>query len=331
MNNTKMIETPTTPTPRFGRRCACLAVLLTWAALFSRTATAAEITMQRDGDDVVVEVDGKPFTRYDIDNGPKPILFPVVGPGGQEMTRAYPMRQVEGERQDHPHHRSIWFTHGDVGGVDFWSESDRSGKIKHREYVDVNDDDDHTIKTINDWYDADGKKICEDVRTVKFAAGDNWRSIDYDVTITASEGPVKFGDTKEGAMGIRVPTAIDVDNENGGGHIRTSEGLEDRAAWGKRASWVDYYGDIDGQTVGVAMLNHPSSFRYPTYWHVRTYGLFAANPFGLHDFLDDETADGSFELAQGETLTMRHRLIFHLGDTTTADIAAEFERYAAEK
>jgi hypothetical protein len=239
------------------------------------------------------------------------------------------MEDVDGERKDHPHHRSLWFTHGDVNGIDFWSESGRSGVIRHREYLAV--EDGATIKSVNDWLDVDGNKVCEDVRTLRFAAGEGWRSIDFDITITASEGPLKFGDTKEGTMGIRVPTVIDVDHAGGGGHILTSEGLVDGAAWGKRAAWVDYYGQIDGQTVGVAMLNHPTSFRYPSYWHVRTYGLFAANPFGLHDFMDDDTVDGSYELSEGETLTMRHRLIFHTGDTSAADIAAAFERYAAEK
>src|SRR5690606_24989744 len=129
----------------------------------------------------------------------------------------------------------------------------------------------------------------------------------------ASEGPLVFGDTKEGSFGVRVPTAMDVDRKQGG-KITTSEGADDGAAWGKQASWVDYCGPVDGEVVGIAILNHPESFRYPTHWHVRTYGLFAANPFGIHDFTGAAAGAGNLELAAGESITLRYRVIFHKGD-----------------
>lgn len=302
-------------------------------------ASAAKITLkpQHDGG-VTVLVDGLLFTEYWIKNGAKPILFPVIGPNGTQMTRDYPMKYVDGEKHDHPHQRSLWFTHGNVNGIDFWSEVKQHGWIRHREFVRQEaKDDTAVIETINDWLDHDGQKQLEDQRRLTFRADEVSRTIDFDITLKATAGPVKFGDTKEGAFAIRVPTALDVDPEKGkprpegeGGHILTSEGLADKDAWGKPAKWVDYYGLLNGQVVGVAILNHPSSFRFPTHWHVRTYGLFAANPFGLHDFQPSAGVDGAHTLAEGQSLDLRYRVVFHLGDAKQAGIEAAFERYAAE-
>ncbi|MEQ1752482.1 MAG: DUF6807 family protein, partial [Prosthecobacter sp.] len=116
----------------------------------------------------------------------------------------------------------------------------------------------------------------------------------------------------------------------GTGHIISSEGLTDEAAWGKRATWVDYYGTVGGKAVGVAMLNHPSSFRHPTPWHVRTYGLFTANPFGLSQ-LKVQEATGAMTLKKGEKITLRHRFVFHDGDEKSAQIAEAYAEYAKEK
>ena len=127
-------------------------------------------------------------------------------------------------------------------------------------------------------------------------------------------------------MGIRIPTVMDVDSQKGG-QIVNSEGDTDKEAWGKTASWVDYHGMVGGKPVGIAFMNHPSSFRYPTRWHVRNYGLFAANPFGLSDFVGKKDVDGSYTLEKGDSLLLRYRLLFHEGDTKAAKIAQAFEQY----
>jgi hypothetical protein len=121
---------------------------------------------------------------------------------------------------------------------------------------------------------------------------------------------------------------MDVDSKKGGSIIN-SNGITDKAAWGKRAAWVDYHGPVNGKTVGVAVLNHPSSFRHPTPWHVRTYGLFTANPFGLKSLGQRE--GGAFTLKKSKRLTLRHRVIFHNGDEKAAKIAAAYKAYAEEK
>ncbi len=299
----------------------------------TQSITAGEITIEPSDSGQIVKIDGELFTEYITQSRAKPILWPIIGPTGKPITRAFPMEKIKGERWDHPHHRSLWFTHGNVNGVDFWAEGSKRGQIVHREFVQAESGPPAIIETVNDWIAADGKKHLEDRRVLTFNASDDSRSIDFDITLTASEGPVVFGDTKEGTMGIRIVTSMDVEQKGDQpkGHIVNSDGLTNSAAWGKPAPWVDYHGHVGDELVGVAVMNHPSSFRYPTTWHVRTYGLFAANPFGLHHFQNTEEHIGEFTLPEGESIVLRYRFLFHKGDEKEGHVAAAFEEYSAEE
>jgi len=310
---------------------------LIFAALVGvSSAAAAEFTVEKSDRGVSVKLDGKLFTEYVIRSGTKPILWPINGPGGVPLTREYSMRKVAGESHDHPHHRSLWFTHGKVNGIDFWSESAKAGEIRHRDFAEVRGGSTGRIVALDDWLDHDGEKVCEDRRTLVFRAAEGQRSIDFDIRITASNGRLVFGDTKEGSFGLRVADWLKVDPP-GHGRIINSDGVTDEAAWGKRASWVDYHAPRGGQggggqTLGIAILNHPSSFRYPTYWHVRTYGLFAANPFGKNELTGvKEKPDGSATVEPGQSLTFRYRVILHEGDEKQAHVAEAFAEYAKEQ
>ncbi len=162
------------------------------------------------------------------------------------MTRSYPMKKKDGEATDHVHHRSLWFTHGDVNGVDFWLEGSRGGKQVHREFVRVEGGDRATIVTRNDWVSPAGEKVCDDERRLAFFAEGENRVIDFDITMNALDKPLVFGDTKEGTFGIRVAESMHVERKDppGVGHIANSEGQTDGATWGKRPAWVDYYGPV---------------------------------------------------------------------------------------
>ena len=197
----------------------------------------------------------------------------------------------------------MWFDHGDVNGTSFWDEQGSHGTIEHREFLQLEEGEQAVIQTKNDWTTPQGKVVCQDIRTLVFGADESTRWIDFQVQVMPATEAVVFGDTKEGSFGMRVAGSMRVELKKGG-KIVNSEGQTDGDAWGKRAAWVDYSGPVDGETVGIAILNHPRSFRYPTYWHVRTYGLFAANPFGLHDFLNSKDADGSFKLEPGEKFSL---------------------------
>lgn len=294
---------------------------------FAKPGNAPGVKLVKGKDAVDVLVGGKLFTRYVFAGAPQPYCYPIIGPTGKPLTRNYPMKQVAGETNDHPHHRSLWFTFGDVNGIDFWTETSKAGKIVHRRFDKLESKPGFGwMRTTNDWIGRDGKKVCEDTRDIRVYSGTTGdRVMDFAVTIRATEGPVKLGDTKEGMLGIRVADSITVDK--GKGHIQLSGGETDGKAWGKQADWCDFYGRVDGKTVGIAVLEHPTSFRHPTYWHARTYGLLGANPFGLKDFTGDKTKDGSCTIPKGMSRTFRYRIIIHKGDTRQADIAGRYAAY----
>jgi hypothetical protein len=278
------------------------------------------------GSNLEILIDGKMFSVYRTDEGAKPFLFPLIGPNGTPFTRSFPMKDVAGEAHDHPHQRSFWFTHGRVSGVDFWSEQGSHGRIKEtgRKTVAAGPVLGR-LRTSDDWVGPDGRVVCSDERVLTIYCTEPARVLDFDVVLKAGEGPVTFGDTKEGMFGLRVASSMEVDRKRGG-RITNAAGLNDARAWGKASPWVDYTGPVEGKPVGITILNHPRSFRYPTTWHVRTYGLFAANPFGWHDF--GLGRSGEHVLPAGHELRFSYRIILHEGGTSDAGIAKAFEGYA---
>jgi hypothetical protein len=181
--------------------------------------------------------------------------------------------------------------------------------------------------------------VATDERTITFYKGKDGPMIDFNITIKAPDKDVVFGDDKDGAMAIRVPESMRVDKpkakgektaQKGDGHILTSEGKKDLEAWGTKADWCDYWGPVEGKTAGVAMFDNPKNPRHPTWWHVRTYGLFAANPFGQAQFekLPDKNA-GDFKVPAGQSVTFRYRFYFHEGDTDQAKVADHYKDYVS--
>ena len=275
-----------------------------------------------------------------------PYLWPIYGPGQKPMTRAYPMQTVEGEQHDHPHHRGLCFGHEDIGGYDTWAEKatfeeqmkgkngDKAkermshlGSIQHRKFEKLDSDGKTaTIVAVSDYLDNAGKKLLEEKRTMIFSVEGEQRIIDVDIELTASEGPITAADKKDAGLSIRVPTSMAVDTKLGG-KLVNSEGHTDKDTWAKRARWCDYHGPVDGAHLGVAILNHPASFRFPTYWHSRTYGLFTANPFGTKS-LNPEEEDGAYTIQPGNPLKLYHRFIFHTGDEKSANIEAAWQAYS---
>jgi hypothetical protein len=294
-------------------------------------APKARVITRRDGNDVVVLADGVELTRLVGDPaGPKPYLFPLRGPNGKMITRQFPMKaKVAGEDQDHPHHRSLWFTHGEVGGVDFWAEGPKRGVIRQTRIEALESGPVYArIDARSEWQAPDGKKVLQDRTVYTFYPLERGQTL-IDIAITlepAGNDPVVFGDTKEGSFGIRLAESM---KEKNGGTIVNSRGQRGmKEAWGKPAEWVDYFGKVEGDIVGVAILDHPTSFRHPTHWHVRDYGLFAANPFGYRDFYGDKSKDGSHKLEKGMAMEFRYRVYLHHGDAEAAQVAAVYRSFA---
>lgn len=277
---------------------------------------------------VAIKCDGELWAGYVADGEFKPYVWPVIGPTGAPMTREWPMGEGRDEKHDHPHQRSMWFTHGDVNGMSFWEEAPGRGRTLHKEFVSLEGGSQAVLVTRNEWVMPDGSTVLQDLRKLVFFRQGESRVIDFAIRLTAVADNVTFGDTKEGTFGLRVAESMKVDAKKGG-KIVNSEGQEDAAAWGKKAKWVDYSGPVGDQIVGIAVLNHPASFRFPTYWHVRTYGLFAANPFGWHDFVGRSDVSGAYTLGKGQSIGLYYRVILHKGRAEEAKIGQAFEEYAA--
>lgn len=286
------------------------------------------VVLKREAGKIDILIDGQPFTTYHFEGYTKPIFFPLRAASGTIVTRGYPMiPDVPGETRDHPHHKGLWFTHGNVNDVDFWSESEKTGRIVHRRFEVVKSGQGlGVLKSENDWLTPEGKVVLSEEREVKIHSLPGVRVMDFDLKLKAINASVKFGDTKEGSFGIRLAQAF---SDKDGGTMENSQGgIGEKGCWGKPAKWVDYSTRINDQRVGVAIFDHPASFRYPTHWHVRAYCLFAVNPFGLHDFYNDKTKDGSHTLKAGQSVSFRYRVYIHPGNALEAKINDQYKAYA---
>jgi hypothetical protein len=341
----------TPPTPTVALAFAALLGLTTTPAAQAQKAPGVRISQQ--GDRLRVELHGRLFTEYYYTNVPRPFCYPLLGPTGAPMTRHFPMTNAPGEQHDHRHHRSLWFAHSPVNGFDLWTERTNSGRIVHRGIAEITSGNDvGVLTTLNDWVAPDGTVLCSDEQTLRFyPPKDKAITLDFQITLRAARGAVTFGDSKEGSFALRVaesmrlvvpPGGKDEPPRSGAGRIVLSTGETDdgasavaariarrgTATWGKRAAWCDYSGPVDGKIVGIAVLDHPGNPRHPTWWHVRDYGLLAANPFGQHDF--EKSADrraGDLTIPSGQSVTFRYRVILHEGDEKTAKIAERFTEY----
>ena len=323
-------------------------------------APGQQVAVEKKGAGVEITMDRKLFTRYSPDLAPnKPIFYPVISPEGDALTRGLPTDKngIPGASVDHPHHRGLWFTHGSLNGVDFWGEGKGSGKtvclgVEATQSGWVYG----SFRTKTEWRasgagvensDANKKRsgeetiepgsgvvIARDVRNIRMALLPNGdRLMDFNIEIEPVGKALTFGDTKEGTFGLRVPDAISVAPDKSSkikpaGHIESSTGASDGDVWGKPAEWLDFWGTLNGKNQGVAIFDSPSNLRHPQTWHARTYGLFAVNPFGLHDFKGVKGSEGELVVPPGKTLKLSYRLIFHRGDTAFAHIQESYASFA---
>jgi hypothetical protein len=249
-----------------------------------------------------------------------------------------------GESHDHPHHRGLWFAHGDVSGVNYWAcdskpQPKSAGSIT---LVKVNRVQSGKAKGEIDatfhWNKPDGKPQLTETRKMVFYSAPSTRTIDFDLTLRAEEQS-KFVDTKEGTFAIRLAETLSEPEPKRRtpppakrtGLMVNAEGKQGEAqVWGKRSPWVDYFGEVEGEKLGVAIFDHPENTRHPAWWHSRAYGLMAVNIFGQHDFEPGAGKDGSLTLEPGQTLRLRYRVVIHSGDYRTANIGEAYRKYAGK-
>lgn len=327
-----------------------LGAILTLAAVIAAAGAAQAnaqepVALKRRKYAIDVLVGGKPFTTYYFDPAEaKPYFQPLRSARGTVVTRGFPIGNEIPTAHVHdpnlePHQRPMYFAHGDIDGISFWAE-----KVFLPFYGHVNYGFGRTVinkleaaKSAGDSgeitasfnLEGPGRRIlAEETQSYVIRGGPDTRTIDCQFVILADHDPVKMGDTKEGTFAIRVAKAL---NSPPGTMVNSNGGVGEKQIWGKRANWVDYYGRVNGEEVGIAIFDSPKSFRHPTYWHARAYGLFAANPFGIREFTNDPRQDGSYTIPAGKSLTFRYRVLIHHGTESQADVAARYRQYAAEE
>jgi hypothetical protein len=303
---------------------------------------------------VDVMVDGHLFTSYIYpDNIKKPVLYPLTTPQGTRITRKFPLEPSVGERIDHPHHVGLWFNYGDVNGLDFWNNSDsirpekrnRYGTIQHQKILSMHDG---RLEVLMHWVSPEGRILLKEHTIFVFQAIGDEYSIDRITTLTAVDGDVSFKDNKEGVLGIRVrrelelpadkpdiftdakgiPTMVKVlNNEGVNGQYLNANGVEGLDCWGKRADWMVLSSHIDKEDISLVVLDHPQNVGYPTYWHARGYGLFAANPLG-QAVLSEGKESLNFILKNGESVIFKHRIIIANHKCSKMELDSKFTAFS---
>jgi len=330
-----------------------------WSAELSAQQVEVKLVEDSENKKVDVLLGGQLFTSFIYPESlKKPVLWPVISPGGNRVTRSYPLVNKAGDRVDHPHHIGIWLNHGKVNGLDFWNNSnqispekrDRYGTIYHQTIEEVTSKNGKgKLRTTAHWKTPGNELLLKEQSTFLFTFTEGMRIIDRLTTLTAEAPTVTFSDSKEGLFGIRVCRELELplegktrllsesgevievghpDNTLVTGNYRNDTGLEGGGVWGTRSSWMKLSGNIDGETVSLIIIDHPGNQGYPTHWHARGYGLFAANPLGPSIF-DKESQPLNFTLKQNESVTFKYRLVVagsDLSDEQIEKLAENFSR-----
>ncbi len=308
---------------------------------------------------VDVTIDGKPFTSYVWPTTlKKPVLYPLITDNGITVTRGYPLEPRPGERVDHPHHAGEWFNYGNVNGFDFWNNSDAIKPEERSKYGTILEGKILSTKSGSDrgelvvtstWVTGEGKNLLEQTTRYVFLKKQGLRAIDQIVTLKALDTAI-FHDDKEGLLGLRVahwlesadekggifmdangkPTKVDATDTSGAtGVYLTSEGVKGGAVWGTRGRWCTLTGTDGTHQVTLAIVDHNGNPGYPTYWHARGYGLFAANPLGRSIF-DPKQPKFDYTIQKGQTATFRYRTILFSHAAGAEEMNREADAFEAE-
>ncbi|MCD8741242.1 PmoA family protein [Mucilaginibacter roseus] len=316
------------------------------ATLLSISAMAQQVSVvplpaQKKVD---VKINGKLFTSFLYpDTLEKPVLYPLHTADGLVVTRSFPLDKRKGDPTDHPHHIGLWFNFENLNGLDFWNNSyaipaDRKkqyGWIRTDKIIKAQSGKTGVLEYHANWTNQAKEVILEETTRFEFSGSANQRVVDRITTLKAVQDAA-FKDAKDGLLGLRlahelqIPTKEDqkfTDDKGietvvkGGtdklanGNYLTSEGKTGDAAWSTRAAWCKVFGKIGADSVSVSIIDHPKNVNYPTFWHARGYGLFAANPLGEKVFTNGKS-EKNLTLKKGESVTFKYRVVISNGNQT---------------
>lgn len=325
-----------------GFLAACVTAVLFACCVAAKQNTGAErirIIPNEAERRVDVVIDGQPFTAYIWPSRlAKPVLYPLRTAKGTLVTRGFPLEPRPGERVDHPHHAGLWLNYESVNGIDFWNNSEaikpqdapKMGTIRHRSILSAKSGPEQgELEVEADWLTYDKKALLKEHTRFVFRGGPDFRSVDRITTLHALDEKVVFADQKDGVLGLRVVRALEIpsdkpevftdaagrattvaklDNTGVNGTYLTSQGKKGDAAWGTRGRWCNLSGRVGEEPVTITIFDHPSNPGFPTYWHARGYGLFAANPLGQKVFSNGKE-ELNLSLAPNHSVTFRYRIL----------------------
>ena len=290
---------------------------------------------------VIINIDGNPFTEFIYtDTMEKPFLYPIYAPNGQTITRGFPWHPEPNDPVDHPHHIGLWFNYENVNGLDFWNNSFAIAPEKKKQYgwirtekiVETKSGQEGKIVYFANWTDQQKNILLQEKTTYTFSVVNNNRVIDRTTELTAAQD-VTMPDVKDGMLGLRVAHELELPikqsknytDDKGNvtkvistkdasvtGNYLTSEGKMGDSAWGTRGNWCMLYGKKGGDSISIVIIDHPNNPGYPTYWHARNYGLFAANPLGQKVFSDGKQIL-NYKLNKGQSTIFRYRVVIASG------------------
>lgn len=295
-------------------------------------------------DKIDISIGGKPFTSFLFpDTLEKPVLYPLYTAGGTLVTRGFPLAPRAGDPVDHPHHIGIWFNFENLNGLDFWNNSYAIPQSKKHAYGWIRTDRILETKSGStgvlvyhaNWTNQQKEVILEETTRFEFSGDAHQRIIDRYTTLKADIDAV-FKDAKDGLLGLRFTHELQIPDtadqkytddkgnvtvvKGGKDHIAngtylTSAGKTGNDAWSTRGVWCKVYGKMGADSVSIAIIDHPQNPNYPTFWHARGYGLFAANPLGEKIFTNGKS-EKNLTLKKGESVTFRYRIVISNGTQT---------------
>ena len=331
-------------------------LFVSFSPLFAAAQRSLEVKLEKIKNERRVDicVGNSLFTSFLYpDSLEKPVLFPIKDAAGTFVTRGFPLNPRPGESTDHPHHLGCWFTYENVNGLDFWNNSyaippekkSLYGWIKTDSILEISSGLRGMLRYHAKWVNQQDQVLMEETTRFEFSGNDQERII-IRITELKASTDILFADAKDGLFGLRLARELQIpsreehsftDNKGNitrvkkdsiaNGNYLTSEGKQGDSAWSTRAGWCKVFGKIGRDSVSIIIFDHKNNPDYPTFWHARGYGLFAANPLGEKIFTNGK-ASLNLKLKKGDSIHFRYQILIKNGINTPS--VEELNQYAKE-